>query len=316
MFLIILLGRLYTVNCQNIDKTPPLFLKIDKVNQTKINKVCSIDTIVKTSKATIHYHANKFNPLKPNLVLFHGMGLDAKTNWSKQLKAFSKDFNVFLPDLIYFGKSTADSLNFSVEFQANQIHEAICQHFGESAKINLVGFSYGGLTAAMFNYLYYFKINKLVIADCPVKFFTEQMADSIASSNSVPKFTNIIVPETKEQLSVTFKLSVSKKLPVPNFLKQKIINHFFLRYKKFRHAQMSYLLSNKEFYNSCNYGLDKTNTLIIWGKKDGLIPLSVGQNLNQTFPKTTKLFVFKNARHDAHFRNASEFNKLIIDFLN
>lgn len=249
------------------------------------------------------------------MVLLHGMGLDAKTNWSKQIKAFTKNFNVFIPDLIYFGQSTADTSNFSVEFQAQQIHEAACQHFGNTAKLNVVGFSYGGLTAAMFNYLYSYKINKLVIADGPVKFFTESMADSIAKSNKVPKFTNIIVPETNDQLKVTFKLSLSNNMPVPNSIKKKIIKYFFVRYKKFRHAQMNYLLSNKEYYNSCNYGIDKTNTLLIWGKKDGVIPISVGYQLNQQFPATTKLLIFNKAKHDAHFRNAKQFNKSITLFL-
>jgi pimeloyl-ACP methyl ester carboxylesterase len=79
---------------------------------------------------------------------------------------------------------------------------------------------------------------------------------------------------------------------------------------------MNYLLNNKEFYNTCNYSLDKTNTLLIWGEKDGVIPISVGYQLNQQFPKTTKLMVFKKAKHDAHFRNAKQFNKIITLFLN
>lgn len=293
-----------------------LFKVIERKQQKNVQKYCPNSILAKTSKATIYYHTNAVDPKKPNLVLLHGMGLDAKTNWSKQIKTFTKNFNVFIPDLVYFGKSTSDTSNFSVEFQAQQIHEAVCQHFGNTAKLNIVGFSYGGLTAAIFNYLYSFKINKLVIADGPVKFFTEAMADSIASRNKVPKFTNVIVPETNDQLKVTFKLSVSKQIHVPNFLKKKIIRFFFLKYKKYRHAQMNYLLNNKEFYNTCNYSLDKTNTLLIWGEKDGVIPISVGYQLNQQFPKTTKLMVFKKAKHDAHFRNAKQFNKIITLFLN
>lgn len=298
------------------EEYPYFFQVIERKQQKNIQKYCPISILVKTSKATIYYHANTIDLKKPNLVLLHGMGLDAKTNWSKQIKSFTKHFNVFVPDLIYFGQSTSDTSNFSVEFQAQQIHEAVCQHFGNTAKLNVVGFSYGGLTAAMFNYLYSYRINKLVIADGPVKYFTESMADSIAVNNKIPKFANVIVPETNDQLKVTFRLSLSKQIRIPNFLKKKIIRFFFVKYKKFRHAQMNYLLENKEFYNTCNYGLDRTNTLLIWGEKDGVIPISVGYKLNQQFPKTTKLLVFKKAKHDAHFRYAKQFNKIITLFLN
>lgn len=52
------------------------------------------------------------------------------------------------------------------------------------------------------------------------------------------------------------------------------------------------------------------------GAKDGVIPLNVGEALNEAFPSTTKLVVFPKAKHDAHFRNAKKLNKTVISFIN
>ena len=72
-------------------------------------------------------------------------------------------------------------------------------------------------------------------------------------------------------------------------------------------------------YNSLhqnyNYNLDKTQTLLIWGGKDGAIPVSVGINLHHTFPNTTQLLIFSKAKHDAHFREYKKLNKAVIEFL-
>lgn len=295
------------------DKLPAIFRWQDKVAKKHLLKFVKHDTLIATKEATLHITYNN-DSLKPYLLLLHGMGANARTNWSSQIKPLSKEFNLILPDLIYFGESTTNSQNYSVEFQVEQIHEAILK-LGITQKINVMGFSYGGLVAAMYNQLHQPTVNKLIILDGPVKFFSGQMADSLATMVGVNGITNVIVPTTIAQFNGMTKAVMSRSLPVTKNMKRKMIKYFFAPTKAIRDQQMNYLLVHQHTYQTYNYNLDKTPTLLIWGKKDGAVPVSVGKNLHKAFPATTQLLLFPKAKHDVHFRNYKKVNKAVINFI-
>ena len=175
-------------------KIPAIFRWKDNYTKKNIHKYVSHDTVISTSEATLHIHYSN-QPTKPYLLMLHGMGANARTNWSSQVSALSKDFNLILPDLIYFGESTSSSANYSVEFQVEQIREAI-KKLGITSSINIIGFSYGGLTAAMYNQLHQNEVIKLIIIDGPVKFYSGQLADSLANLVGVKTMKNVIVPSS------------------------------------------------------------------------------------------------------------------------
>ena len=295
-------------------KIPRMFSMQDKFAKKNIKKHIKHDTLIATSDAILHISYSNEND-KPTLLLLHGMGANARTNWSSQIKTLSKSFNLILPDLIYFGESTSNSQNYSVEFQVEQIHEAVLK-LGFTQKINVMGFSYGGLTAAMYNQLYLQDVQKLIIVDGPVKFFSAQMADSVANSLGINGLYNVISPITIDGFNALSKAAMLKTFPLTKKIKRKIINYYFIPNKEIRDKQMIYLIDNSAHYQSLNYNLAETQTLLIWGSKDGVIPLRVGLELNKSFPNTTKLVLFPKAKHDAHFREAKKFNKTITAFIN
>jgi len=272
------------------------------------------DTLLKTSEATLHINYNNDN-IKPYLLLLHGMGANARSNWYNQIKPLSKEYNLIMPDLIYFGESTSLTQNVSVEFQAQQIHEAILK-LGITTKINVMGFSYGGLTAAMYNEFFHDNVNKLIIIDGPVKFFSGEMADSLAKCIGVNCMNNVIVPTTIQEFDGMQKAVMSSPFPMTKKLKRKIITHFFEPTKEIRNKQMNYLIEHQSTYQNYTYNLDKTPTLLIWGGKDGVVPASVGISLNKAYPHTTKLIIYPNAKHDSHFSETKNLNKAVIEFIN
>jgi pimeloyl-ACP methyl ester carboxylesterase len=292
---------------------PAIFRWQDNYAKNNIHKYVTQDTLIQTSEATLHIHFNN-QPSKPYLLMLHGMGANARTNWSSQIKALSKDFNLILPDLIYFGESSSSSGNYSVEFQIEQLHEAILK-LGITSKLNVMGFSYGGLIAAMYNQMHPSEVIKLIIIDGPVKYYSGQMADSLANALGVKSIKNVIVPSTIDEFNGMKKAVISRGFPSTKKLKQKMLKYFFLPTKEIRDKQMDYLFDRQAIYQNYNYNIDKTQTLLIWGKKDGAIPISVGYNLHKAFPNTTQLLIFPKAKHDAHFRNSKQLNKAVIEFL-
>ncbi len=302
---------IYTLSAQ--DKTPSIFRWQDKYATKNIHKYVKGDTLIKTSNAVIHLHYSKDNT-KPYLLMLHGMGANARTNWGSQVKTLSKHFNLILPDLIYFGESTSESNNYSIELQVEQIHEALVK-LGVTSKINVMGFSYGGLTAAMYNQLHHEDIIKLIIIDGPVKFYSGQLADSLANLVGVKTIKNVIVPPTISDFDGMKKAVMSRGFPATKKLKRKIIRYFFMPTKTIRDAQMDYLFERQSIYQGYDYNIDKTPTLLIWGAKDGAVPVSVANNLHKAFPNTTQLLIFPKAKHDAHFRDSKKVNKAVIEFL-
>ena len=295
------------------NKTPAIFKWQDKFAKKNIKKYLGNDTIIKTSNANIHISFSN-NPKKPYLLMLHGMGANARTNWSSQIKTLSKEFNLILPDLIYFGESTSSSENYSIDFQVEQIREAILK-LGINSKLNVMGFSYGGLAAAMYNQLYPSEVIKLIIIDGPVKFYSGKMADSLAHLVGVKNIKNVIVPSTIQEFDGMKEAAISGGFPAPKNFKRKMLNCFFLPTKELRDKQMDYLFERQTIYQNYDYNLDKTQTLLIWGARDGAIPVSVGYNLHQAYPNTTQLLIFPKAKHDVHFRNSKQLNKAVTNFL-
>lgn len=293
---------------------PAMFRWQDKQSKKHAKKYLQHDTLLKTSEATLHISYNN-DTLKPFLLLLHGMGANARSNWYNQIKPLSKKFNLIMPDLIYFGESTSSTQNVSVEFQAQQIHEAILK-LGITTKINIMGFSYGGLTAAMYNEFFHGHVNKIIIIDGPVKFFSGKMADSLAKSVGVNGMNNMIVPGTIEEFDGMQKAVMSSNFPFSKKLKRKIIKYFFIPNKEIRNKQMNYLIEHQTIYQNYTYNLDKTPTLLIWGGKDGVVPPSVGIALNKAYPISTKLIIYPKAKHDAHFSETKRLNKAVIQFIN
>lgn len=58
---------------------------------------------------------------KPPLVLIHGFGPHGVWQWRPQISFFSRHFSVYVPDLLFFGRSTTKSADRSEIFQAISI---------------------------------------------------------------------------------------------------------------------------------------------------------------------------------------------------
>ena len=295
-------------------KVPCLFKMQETRTLKNIHKYLQTDTVIETSGAYIHvYFSSKKN--KPYLLLLHGMGVDAKTNWYRQIKTLSKEFNLIMPDLIYFGESKSKITNYSPEFQVQQINEAL-QLLKINSRINVMGFSYGALCAALYNQLFSAEVNKLILIDGPIKYYSTHLADSLANAVGAISMANILVPQNLSEFKSMQKAVLSKKLPMGKRLKRKFMAYYFTPTKTIRQSQLNYLGAQQTTYQTYMYNLDKTPTLLIWGGKDGVVPLKVGQDLHANFPSTTKLIIHKKAKHDAHFRYSKKVNREVIQFLN
>lgn len=314
MYRIYIIGLFLLQTLLSAQEKKPLVLRWQEKKVAKhVHTFTTHDSLIETTEASIHVHYSN-DGHKPYLLLLHGMGVDGQTNWYKQIKSLSKHYNLIIPDLIYFGKSKAKKEDFSVEFQARQMHEVLVK-LGIQQDVHVMGFSYGGLTAAVYNELYPSKNGKLILIDAPVKFYSTQLANDLAKLAGVDSMKNIIVPQNLKEFSALEKAVLSRKMPISKKQKLKIIRYYFVPTLSIRLNQLNYLQQEEKRYQNYTYNLEKTVTLLIWGAKDGVVPLSVGEELHRAFPQSTQLVVYKKAKHDVHFRYAKKLNKTVLEFL-
>ncbi|RRT60685.1 hypothetical protein B296_00044239 [Ensete ventricosum] len=82
---------------------------------------------------------------KHALVLVHGFGGNSKWQWNRQIGALSRSFDLYIPDLVFFGSSRSAGPDRSVGFQSSCVAEAM-RRLGV-ARYSVVGISYGGFVA-------------------------------------------------------------------------------------------------------------------------------------------------------------------------
>lgn len=82
----------------------------------------SSQTVDIDADTTVHFWGPlKAAPSKSNLVLIHGFGPESLWQWRHQITFFAPHFNVFVPDLVFFGGSYTKSSERSEIFQARCI---------------------------------------------------------------------------------------------------------------------------------------------------------------------------------------------------
>lgn len=162
-------------------------------------------------------------------------------------------------------------------------------------KVILIGHSNGGRIAIAFTNQYPQKVEKLILID----------SSGIYHNEFSLKIKRTIFKALAK---------IGKKLTSSQSMKN-------LLYKLARESDYKDLDENikKTFINLTSVDLKpilpniKTPTLLIWGNKDRIEPLSYGIRMNELI-ENSKLKIIKNARHSPQYTNPSEIVNLITDF--
>ncbi|KAF3521635.1 hypothetical protein F2Q69_00050505 [Brassica cretica] len=84
---------------------------------------------------------------RPDLVMLHGYGGNSKWQFIHQVSDLSKSFNLFIPDLVFFGKSHSRNTERTVEFQARSVVGGLKRLGCSEGGLAVYSISYGGFVA-------------------------------------------------------------------------------------------------------------------------------------------------------------------------
>ncbi|KAM7516821.1 hypothetical protein LguiA_006404 [Lonicera macranthoides] len=137
--------------------------------------------------------------VKPNLVLIHGFGANAMWQWAHLIRRLVPHFNVYVPDLLFFGDSYTTRPERSDSFQAQCVMRVIMDH-NSVKKMSLVGLSYGGFVAYRMAEQYKEAVERVVICCAGVCLEEKDLAEGLFPVEDVEEAANILLPQTPARM--------------------------------------------------------------------------------------------------------------------
>ena len=209
------------------------------------------------------------------LVLIHGLGSRGE-DWSPMIPALAAaGFHVYAPDLLGFGRSEQPDVDYSIALQ-----EKIVVEFMDAAGIedaDVGGWSMGGWVALKLTLEQPEMVDRLVVFDSAGIYFPTTFEASLfipTDAPAVSKLLAMLTPNPK---------------PMPAFVSRAVVRRLQSNGWVIQRSVAS-MESGKDLLDF-QLGEIHKPTLIVWGQKDTLIPLSAGETLHRAIPGSSLLVV-------------------------
>jgi pimeloyl-ACP methyl ester carboxylesterase len=239
---------------------------------------------------------------RPTVILLHGLGGNAD-NWQFNIPAFSANYHVIAVDQIGFGKSDRPMLKYRVGTYVDFLDK-----FMSEAKIEratLVGNSLGGWVAALMAIRYPARVDKIVLADAA------GLKPPDLDLNRIYALNYSTREEVRELVKVVFynQAIFGNEMFIDESLRVRVAANDGYTIN----SLIESIRRGEDFLNGRLAEIKKP-TLIIWGKQDGLVKLSDGEQFNREIAGS-ELVVIDQCGHVPQVEKAADFNKAVLAFL-
>eukprot|EP00257_Ricinus_communis_P013897 XP_015571448.1 uncharacterized protein LOC8281652 isoform X2 [Ricinus communis] len=214
---------------------------------------------------------------KPNLLLIHGLGANAMWQWNDVIRRFTPYFNVYIPDLVFFGDSYTTRLDRTESFQAECVMRVMEANL--VGKLSLVGLSYGGFVGYSIAAEYKEVVERVVICCSGICMEEKDLREGVFTVSDLEEAASILVPLKPDKLRQLVGFTFYKPPPLG------LIPDCFLI--DFIDAMCrDYVTQKKELIRAIPKDRKLSNvpkitqpTLIIWGEHDRIFPVELGYRL-------------------------------------
>ncbi len=258
-----------------------------------------VDKEVVVFGTKIHYVEAGSGPV---VILLHGLG-GSTQNWALNIPVLAQKFRVIVPDQIGFGKSDKPFINYRVGTYVDYLDQ-FCKQL-KIDRASLVGNSMGGWVAAAYTIAFPGRVERLVLVDA---------AGYAPPANFDYRILYGLNPSTREGMKQIAARVFYNKL----FLSDALIDQAMaLRITAGDGYTINSLIESitrgEDFVDSGVKSI-KQPTLVVWGRQDGLTPLSDGERFKKDISNST-LLVLDECGHVPQFEKAAEFNAAVSKFL-
>ncbi|CAK9154268.1 unnamed protein product [Ilex paraguariensis] len=232
-------------------------------------------------------------PTKPNLVLIHGFGANAMWQWSETIRVLISHFNIYVPDLIFFGDSFTTRPERSESFQAQCVMRVM--DVNSVDKMTVVGLSYGGFVAYSMAAQFEERIERVVICCAGVCLEEKDLTEGLFPVGEVEAAADILVPQTAEKMRELMRFTfVKPPKRLPTFFLNDFIQEMCTQYVEEKKELIRAIPKDRKLSD-----LTKITqpTLIVWGDQDKIFPLELGHRLKRHLGEKAQLVIIKNTGH-------------------
>lgn len=258
------------------------------------------DSTVTIYGVKIHYIEAGSGPV---VVLLHGLGGNY-TNWAFNTAALAQKFRVIVPDQIGFGKSEKPVINYRIATYVDFLDAFLKELKVERA--SLVGNSMGGWVAAAYTLAHPEKVESLILVDAAgFKFAKDFDTSQLFKLN----------PSTREGMrELSDRVFFNKQLFLSeSFIDASLAARINAGDGYTIHSITESILRGEDFLDN-RLSAIKRPTLVVWGKQDGLLPVSDGERFQKEI-QGAQLIVFDQCGHVPMVEKATEFNAAVLKFL-
>jgi pimeloyl-ACP methyl ester carboxylesterase len=254
----------------------------------------------------------------PALLLLHGIG-DSSESWRDLIPVLAEDHRVIAPDLLGHGRSDKPRADYSVAAYANGMRDLLSVLDVE--RVTVVGHSLGGGVAAQFAYQFPERCERLVLVGsggvsrqvAPVlRLAASPLADVALPALALPpvQFGARVWVEALRRLGANLGIDGPEVLKVIDRLPDAASRRAFTRTLR---SVVDWRGQVVTMLDRCYLARDMP-TLLVWGARDAVIPVSHAYLAHQAMPGS-RLEVFDGAGHFPHHTDPKRFVRVLRDFL-
>lgn len=239
----------------------------------------------------------------PNLILLHGLGGSSQA-WGYNIGPLAEKYHVFVPDQIGFGKSDKPLVNYRIRTYVDFLDQ-FCKQLNITRPI-LVGNSMGGWISAIYAATYPDRVDKLVLVDA---------AGYAPSKDFDTRAFYGLNPTTREEMKVLVaKVFYNKAFLSDAAIDQSMTARLGAGDGYTIKSITESIIRGEDFLDDVVKSI-KTPTLLVWGRQDGLVPLTDGERFHKDIAGST-LVVIDQCGHVPNLEKPGEFNAAVLKFLN
>ncbi len=240
---------------------------------------------------------------KPTVILLHGLGASAES-WQFNIAAIAANYHVIVPDQVGFGKSDKPLIKYRIGTFVDFLDKFMAELKIEKA--SLVGNSMGGWVSALMAIKYPNRVEKIVLADA-----AGLLPAGDINFDDIYQLNNSTRDEIRANLKRIFAnpLYANNEALVDQFMTVRVTTGDGYTINSIIDS-----IKRKEDFVDTRLSEIKKPTLIIWGKQDGLIPVTDAAKFNKGIAGS-QIIIFDPCGHVPQFEKFADFNKEVLKFL-
>ncbi|KAF7032998.1 hypothetical protein CFC21_044125 [Triticum aestivum] len=245
---------------------------------------------------------------RPSVVLVHGFAAEGIVTWQFQVGALAKHYDVYIPDLLYFGGSTSPSTDRSPAFQAECLAAALGKLGVDECTV--VGFSYGGMVAFKMAESRPDLVRSLVVSGSVVA-MTDSISDTTLERIGVRSSAELLLPESVKGLKALLSIAAHRRLWFPERLHRDFLEVMFTNRKERAELLEGLVVSNKD----ATVPVLPQKILLLWGHNDNIFNIELAKTMKEQLGEKTMLQSIDKAGHLVHLERPCVYNQHLMEFL-